>query len=823
MTKFYLLLLLLTPFLSWSQNLVPNPSFENTGTVPCSWITTQGGFVSGMNNWTLPTNGTSDIFSMNVATTCYSHCFSTNGSAIGGQLPRTGNIMSSILTYGAGCGWQPDYREYLQVQLTSPLIVGQTYYAEMYVSACDYSQDRSNNLGFYFSDVPINVGVCTELNFVPQVNETTVITDSVNWVPISGTFVATSPAQYLIIGNFYDNANTTFVQDASLPSINARYFVDDVYVEEVNLVTEPCLTVSNDTTVCPGTPLTLLADSDSLIGWATTNAPGTLISVDSTLSIIADSNVSYFVYATCDTLTVTVTVPPIPQVDLGNDTTLCSGGNVLLDATFPGASYLWQDNSSNATLNVTQSGTYWVQLSDTCGNIVSDSINIVFDTLPNILPINDTSICSSSLPLNITATATNYDTIFWSNGVGGVNTTSITGFGNYSVQAQNVCGNAIQSFSIDSLPPVSIQSIQDIDTCLLNGQTVTIPLTISNATSITVNGQNYSQSSLTTGQDTSYTIIASNDCSQDTIQFNIQINDWYSFTATQDIDTCLADGTPVNLEVNVTNGTVEWWDGSTNSIQVITTSGNYSYTVSNSCGSETHAISVDYSQFTPLNDIDTCIAYGTGIVLESQHAGQSVLWQANGQDTLFVDQSGTYYAESITDCGSGWDSVVVVLHEEPFLSVSDSLKFCNLPVEIHNLGVVSNESYVVTNENGGMVTQIGTSGVYLITASNQCGTASASVVVSGEGLLFYAPNSFTPDNDIHNDVYSFTGENYTILDVTIFNRWGEEIFQQSNGFDGWDGTSKGIECPTGTYSVRIHYLDCDHIPAETVLHVNLLR
>ncbi len=48
---------------------------------------------------------------------------------------------------------------------------------------------------------------------------------------------------------------------------------------------------------------------------------------------------------------------------LGNDTSICTGQTFLLDATYLGATYVWQDNSTNPTYPVTQAGTYFVTIS----------------------------------------------------------------------------------------------------------------------------------------------------------------------------------------------------------------------------------------------------------------------------------------------------------------------------------------------------------------------------------------------------------------------------------------------------------------------------
>ncbi|MFK8038938.1 MAG: hypothetical protein AB8B74_11645, partial [Crocinitomicaceae bacterium] len=60
--------------------------------------------------------------------------------------------------------------------------------------------------------------------------------------------------------------------------------------------------------------------------------------------------------------TVEVVVVPLPGVNLGPDSTLCNGETLGLDVTEPGATYSWQDGSTNATYSINQAGTYSVTL-----------------------------------------------------------------------------------------------------------------------------------------------------------------------------------------------------------------------------------------------------------------------------------------------------------------------------------------------------------------------------------------------------------------------------------------------------------------------------
>ncbi|GJM35499.1 MAG: hypothetical protein DHS20C18_45000 [Saprospiraceae bacterium] len=65
----------------------------------------------------------------------------------------------------------------------------------------------------------------------------------------------------------------------------------------------------------------------------------------------------------------------LPVIDLGRDTTLCSGETITLAATSPNTSCLWSDHSTDPTFITQQEGTYWVQVSNACGT-VSDTVLI---------------------------------------------------------------------------------------------------------------------------------------------------------------------------------------------------------------------------------------------------------------------------------------------------------------------------------------------------------------------------------------------------------------------------------------------------------------
>jgi gliding motility-associated-like protein len=99
-----------------------------------------------------------------------------------------------------------------------------------------------------------------------------------------------------------------------------------------------------------------------------------------------------------------------------------------------------------------------------------------------------------------------------------------------------------------------------------------------------------------------------------------------------------------------------------------------------------------------------------------------------------------------------------------------------------------------------------------------------------ELLLFYVPNTFTPDNDNYNQTFQpvfHSGYDPYDFELLIFNRWGEVIFESHNADIGWDGTygtsSEGVVAD-GTYSWKIEFKTKYTDERKTVTGlVNLIR
>jgi gliding motility-associated-like protein len=88
-------------------------------------------------------------------------------------------------------------------------------------------------------------------------------------------------------------------------------------------------------------------------------------------------------------------------------------------------------------------------------------------------------------------------------------------------------------------------------------------------------------------------------------------------------------------------------------------------------------------------------------------------------------------------------------------------------------------------------------------------TARVNIEVQDE-VIYYVPNSFTPDEDEYNPIFKpvFTsGFDPYDYKMVIFNRWGEIIFETRDASYGWDGTYSGAAglCKEGDYIWQIEF------------------
>ena len=120
------------------------------------------------------------------------------------------------------------------------------------------------------------------------------------------------------------------------------------------------------------------------------------------------------------------------------------------------------------------------------------------------------------------------------------------------------------------------------------------------------------------------------------------------------------------------------------------------------------------------------------------------------------------------------------------------------------------------------------SGEYSYTTQNVFGCDSTiTLLLTIYSDLLYVPNSFTPDNDGVNDVFTAMGQDVDVKSLQVFNRWGDEVFS-TDTLDTygavWNGTLPGGThfSPDGVYTWHAIY-KCLSNTYEKYGHVNLFR
>jgi gliding motility-associated-like protein len=101
-------------------------------------------------------------------------------------------------------------------------------------------------------------------------------------------------------------------------------------------------------------------------------------------------------------------------------------------------------------------------------------------------------------------------------------------------------------------------------------------------------------------------------------------------------------------------------------------------------------------------------------------------------------------------------------------------------------------------------------------------TWSNEVCFDYEPVVF-APNAFTVNNDTKNDVYFVVAGSFKTINLAIYNRWGEKLFETQDISIGWDGTYNGKPVSQGVYIYSLDYTSFDDTPYRQKGTITLLK
>jgi gliding motility-associated-like protein len=231
-----------------SQNLVPNPSFEDH--FDCAFI--------GIENATYWC-GINGCGYFNICNSSSVFGIPTQYFTVGYpsyQVPRFGNAYAS---FGGVFPLSPPTTplRYPHVKLIDTLEVGKTYCVSYYVSLwndCKYSTDKFGAL-FTLAAFDCTLSPQSLFGQIPQVVSPAGVLydDTLGWQEVSGLYTATGNEAYLALGNFFINSMHTITPSYPLgPRLVSEYYLDDVSVEEVQLAS-----CAKDSAICQGDSIQL--------------------------------------------------------------------------------------------------------------------------------------------------------------------------------------------------------------------------------------------------------------------------------------------------------------------------------------------------------------------------------------------------------------------------------------------------------------------------------------------------------------------------------------------------------------------------------------
>lgn len=545
---------------------------------------------------------------------------------------------------------------------------------------------------------------------------------------------------------------------------------DQVTVTVNNL---PVVNAGPDQTVCEGASVTLTATGTNTYSWTggVTNGSPFTPPVGTMVYTVTGTDIN----GCTDTDDVSVTVNALPAVNAGPDQEVCNGQSVTLSGS-GATSYNWSPSVSNGMAFIPSPGTqtYTLTGTDANGCVNTDDVTVTVHALPMVDAGPDQSLCAGSSTALVASGAGPGATYVWTYGVMDGQSFVPQATNTYTATATDVYGcQSTDDVTIVVNPLPVINAGNDLAGCdgdqfVLTGSgagvggSYTWTYGVTNAVPF-----------IAPFGTTTYTVTGTdaNGCQgTDDVDIVVQIAPNLSFDFVQ-TDNCV----PVTVAfTNTTTDNVEnchWLldDG----------------TQVNGCGDFTHTFTVP----------------GTyGVTLQAQTVGNGCMASIYYQDIIQVDplpiaQFSVQEAEITT-----LNTLVHFNNESQYASSYS-----------WNFGDPDNSTSNQVDAEFEYPAEPGAYTIELIAMSaNGCVDTTYETILIQEEVLFFVPNTFTPDFDQYNQSFQpvFTSGydpyDYTLL---IFNRWGEVIFESHNTEIGWSGTygAGGELCPDGTYTWMIEF------------------
>ena len=512
-----------------------------------------------------------------------------------------------------------------------------------------------------------------------------------------------------------------------------------------------------------------------------------------------------------------VNVTTLASIAISPNTTICAGGNTQLNAS-GGSSYVWSPasslnnaNISNPTASPTITTTYTVTAITSCGT-ATNSVTITVS--PSITPIitGNNLICNGS---SATLSASGGASYVWTTGeITSSIIVSPTTTTTYSVSTSGPC-SGISSFTVTVIPFITTNITGNTTICA--GDATTLSATGGNSyvwnTGATTSSITVSPTSTNT-----YSVTAMAGSCTGTTSITVSVTPSPKITlATNPASTTICAGDAITITAS--GGTSYLWNtGATTSSITVSPTTSTTYSVStqlNSCfaDSSINITVISNPQAVISGNGDICVGETATLTASG---GVTYLWSTGATTTTINPATaGTYSVIAQIGRCMNTTTKVVTVHSNP-----TAIAYSDITIaegQSTTLSASGGISYVWNNNMTGSTITVSplTTTAYCVAVADVFGckdTACVTVTVvecKGEP---YLPNAFSPNGDGENDelkLYFNFPFCIQSLELVIYNRWGEKIFETNDPDFKWNGIyNKGFlkETDQGNTGVYTYYM-----------------
>ncbi|MBI4647401.1 MAG: PKD domain-containing protein [Bacteroidia bacterium] len=571
------------------------------------------------------------------------------------------------------------------------------------------------------------------------------------------------------------------------------------------------ITAGGPTTFCNGDSVVL--NANSCIGcsylWNTGETTQSITAWQSGLYNVTATNSCGSDEATPEFVSVNYT--PVPTISTNGATEFCDGDSVILTAT-TADSYLWSTGETSQSIVVYTSGDYYVAITDDCGSESSQATTIVVHfllTAPVITAGGTTTFCQGNY---VTLTSDVADYYYWSTGA---NTQSIDVYnsGDYYVTITNSNGcqavSAVETVIVNPNPATPVITPSGA-TIFCDGESVT--LSCSTADDYLWNTGETSQSITVDSTGTfSVTVTNTNGCTAESGNiYTSEISAPLAPVISSVGSAIVCQGESVVLYSTSANDFL-WSNGETTQYITVTDAGDYTVTVTYSCGtsvSDAFTVTVNPNPAVPVITPSGTVSICTGDFLALNCSTADYYYWSTGAITQSIDvYSAGDYSVTITDINGCTAASVSTSIEvtDPLNSFSASATVFYLPDATVDFSSVVNgpiASYLWDFGDGGTSAAANPSytyadpGLYTVSLTVDDGNGCIETVTLTNYIwieqVFTTTTINTGTTDNLSGVY-FTSPDYGVLTTTT----GNVLITDDGGSNWTTSSNTGIQYITG--------------------------